>query len=151
MNEPERGVNGVVFGFVASVGKTVGNHPFAEMLGEGAQDFTRHVKILSREREARQPDHRVTSPIREPVIASDGGSEIASATNDELRRCDLKRARKLITFPARHLSLVTALQGCTAGLQIRWRVRVGATGQVVDRDAGECRVASAHRDIHNES
>src|SRR5438105_14745120 len=48
--KPQRGIDSVVLGSFAGIGKTVGQHALICMLGKGPQDATRNFVLASRQR-----------------------------------------------------------------------------------------------------
>ncbi len=71
VEEPERGVGGVVEAFVFAIGEEVGDQAVADVVGEGAQDPAGFVVAAGGEGEAFEADHGVAAPIGEPMVAGD--------------------------------------------------------------------------------
>ncbi len=71
VEEPERGVGGVVEAFVPVLGEEVRNQPVPDGVGERPQDRAGLDRAAGDERQALEADHRVATPVREPVVARD--------------------------------------------------------------------------------
>ena len=78
LEEPERAVYVVVFGSLAAVGKAVGQHPLVGGLGKRPQNTLRDVETTRRQGESRQRDHRVATPIAEPVVPGNNRAVVSS-------------------------------------------------------------------------
>src|SRR4029434_1846524 len=70
---PKRGVDRVVLRRSSGVREIVWEHSPVHKTGESEKDLTRDVRAAASQRKARQGDHRVATPIAEPVIASNDG------------------------------------------------------------------------------
>ena len=88
---PEGGVRRVVLGSLATVREAIWQHALARVRGKRAQNRCRIVGPSRCEREARQRDHGVASPVAEPGIAGDDRPALCSrriacagAAHDEL-------------------------------------------------------------------
>ena len=68
LEEPQRGVGGVVVRDLANTREHVGQHPLADKAGEGPQNSQRNVVPPGRQRQTGQTDHRVAPPVAEPGI-----------------------------------------------------------------------------------
>ena len=73
LDVPERGVDSVVLGRLAAVGKPVRQHPAVHEPAERREDPARDLGASGRQRQAGQRDHRVAAPVAEPVVAGDDG------------------------------------------------------------------------------
>ena len=71
VKEPERRVGRVIEPFAAPVGEHVGDQSIANVVREGAKDQRRLAFATGRQRQPLETDHRVTSPVGEPVVAGD--------------------------------------------------------------------------------
>src|SRR5215468_8263661 len=80
---PQRGIYSVVFRCFAQIRKAVGQHTLIHTLREFKQDIACSIESARNECQSRKRDHRVASPIAEPVVASDNGLVLATR-NDEL-------------------------------------------------------------------
>ena len=85
---PERRVDGVVLGGLVSsarVRKPVGQHALAHVPGELEEDVPRDRGTTRRERKARQGDHRVAAPVREPRVAGDDAAPAPPGDQEPVR------------------------------------------------------------------
>ena len=71
MEEPKSCVGGVIEPLTLSLGKHVRDEPVLQVLREGSQDVSGFLGAARRKGQPLEADHRVASPIREPVIARD--------------------------------------------------------------------------------
>ncbi len=78
MEEPQRRVGRVVQALALAVREHVGDQPVARVLRERPKDQRRFARAASRQRQTFQADHRVASPVREPVIAGNHGSRLGA-------------------------------------------------------------------------
>ena len=69
------------------IGKAIGDQPLANVLHEGAKNTARLGKPPQGQTDARQRDHGISSPVREPGITSQNRVEAATALDEELIRC----------------------------------------------------------------
>src|SRR5882724_7531722 len=88
LDVPEGRVHGVVLRRLAGVGKSVRQHPTVHEPGERRENPPSDLRASGRQRQARQRDHRVASPVAEPVVAGDDGHAVGVAgcgpSRDEL-------------------------------------------------------------------
>ena len=68
---PQRCVDSIELGLVASVGEAVGEHSFGDGIGPLEENPARVVQPGAREAEPPQRDEGVATPVREPRIACD--------------------------------------------------------------------------------
>src|SRR5581483_6554268 len=94
--EPERCVGCVVLRSLAAIGKAIGQHSLAHALDEGEKNLSRILEATSRQTEAGKRDHRVASPVGEPVIAGDDRAAIRASPHDEL----IGRERERLSEPS---------------------------------------------------
>ena len=72
LEEPQCGIDGVVFGLVAGAGKDIGQHAAIDEAGKGHQDVACALSCRPVARHSPgSADHRVAAPIAEPGIAGD--------------------------------------------------------------------------------
>src|SRR5690349_4362502 len=81
--EPECRIDRVVFRSLTGIRKTIGQHSLIDVRGKLSQDALGNFCVTRRESQTTQGDHCVTTPIREPMIASNYGLA-AFARDDEL-------------------------------------------------------------------
>ena len=87
IEQPQRRIDGVVFGRGAIIGKAIGQHALADMAGEGAQNARNHIEARSAMHESGQRDHGVAAPVGEPWITGDDGrAEVDAAPHQKLIR-----------------------------------------------------------------
>ena len=71
VDEPERGIEGVVFGLIAGVGPAVGHHALVDVLRVVEQDCLGDGGAAGFQAETGQRDERVAAPVAEPGVAGD--------------------------------------------------------------------------------
>ena len=74
MEEPKSCVGGVIEPLTLSLGKHVRDESVLQILREGSQDVSGFLGAARCEGQPLEADHRVASPIREPMIARDDGA-----------------------------------------------------------------------------
>src|SRR5215813_7275968 len=74
MEEPKSCVGSVIEPLTLSLGKHVRDEPVLQILREGSQDVAGFLGAARCKGQPLEADHRVASPIREPVIACDDGA-----------------------------------------------------------------------------
>ena len=79
--EPEGGVDGVVFGRLAGIGEAVGQHALSVWRAKCAGSPAR-FRAAGDEGQAGQGDHGVAAPVGEPVIAGDDRHHSPRATRN---------------------------------------------------------------------
>ena len=82
--EPERGVDGVVLGLLAAIGKAIGDQALIEVSEESADDAAGFVEAAASDEEPGEGDHGVAAPIGEPGVASNDGGFAIGAMDDEV-------------------------------------------------------------------
>lgn len=70
-DEPQRGVDGVVFRQAAAVGETVRHHAFGDRVGPFEQDRFRFLMPARREQQTAHRDEGIAAPVGEPRKARD--------------------------------------------------------------------------------
>ena len=73
---PEGRVHGVVLRRLAGVGKPVRQHAVVHEPGERRENPSGDIRATGRQRQSRQCDHRVASPVAEPVVAGNDGHAV---------------------------------------------------------------------------
>ena len=74
MKEPERGISRMVQRLPLSLGKQIRKQAVLDIVGKGSQNGSGFLLTTGAQREPFQADHRVASPIREPVVSGDDRS-----------------------------------------------------------------------------
>src|SRR5258708_14230082 len=92
VKKPQGCVRSVIHPFLRTVGKHVWNKTVADIGGERAQDVTGFEKAPGDKRQTFETDHRVTSPIGEPVIAGNDRADFVAGGMSARRL--LKPARR---------------------------------------------------------
>ena len=78
VEEPERGVGGVVESLLLALGEEVGDEAVADVVGEGAEDVAGLAVPAGAEGQPLQADHGVAAPVGEPVVAGDDGAHLVA-------------------------------------------------------------------------
>ena len=78
VKEPKRRVCRVIFPFLCAIGKHVWDQTVADIIRECAQDVACFEPTSRDQRQTFQADHRVASPICEPVIPGDDGAHFVA-------------------------------------------------------------------------
>ena len=78
VEKPKRRVGGVIQALGLPIGKHVRDQTVAHVMRERAQDVARFEATAGDERQAFETDHRVASPIGEPMIAGDDGAHFVA-------------------------------------------------------------------------
>ena len=86
LEQPEGRVHGVVFRRLTTVRKPIGYQALVEIPDVGVEHGTGFPERPRPDRQARQADHRVPSPVGEPVIAGDHGSPLGRRFPGRLAR-----------------------------------------------------------------
>jgi hypothetical protein len=73
---PDGRIHGVVLRRLAGVGKPVRQHAAVHEPGERRENPSGDVRATGRQRQSRQCDHRVASPVAEPVVAGNDGHTV---------------------------------------------------------------------------
>ncbi len=109
MEEPQRRVGRVVQAVAVALGKQVRHEAIANAARERAQNAFRFRGASRQQREPFEADHRVSAPIREPVVTGDHRALFVAASaharrlgraadrrHDELIRCQHELGRKTV-------------------------------------------------------
>ena len=86
LDEPERGIHGVVFRRLSLVWKAIRQHSAVDVPKELQQYFFGCVGLVGGQEEAGQSDHGVAAPIAKPVVSSDYRFERRSGDDEMLGR-----------------------------------------------------------------
>src|SRR5207237_5285444 len=78
VKEPKRRVGGVVSAFLGAVRKHVWNQTISDIMRERAQDVAGLEQSSRDQGQAFQANHRVASPIGEPMISGDDGPDFVA-------------------------------------------------------------------------
>src|SRR5205814_3941654 len=78
VEEPKRRVGGVVFAFLGAVGEHIWNQTVTDIMRECAQNVAGLEQSSRDQGQAFQTDHRVASPIGEPMISGDDGPDFVA-------------------------------------------------------------------------
>src|SRR4051812_31696927 len=116
---PERRINRVVLGRLPRVGEDVGQHATVYMFCESQQNVACDFIVTGDERQTGKRNHRVASPIAEPVVAGNDGLQ-RSAPRDELIGRQGERLDKVVFRWRRFADLAAPL---TLVLLKYWCVR----------------------------
>src|SRR5215217_6648169 len=87
---PQRCVGSMVHAFLCALRKHVWNQTITDVMSECAQDVTRLNDPAGGQCKSLKTDHRVTSPVSEPVISGDYGANFIAGSMRA--RCFLKPA-----------------------------------------------------------
>ena len=93
---PQRGINGVEFRYLATVGKAVGQHAVGDRACPSKQDVVGFVESASRQAEATQRNEGIASPVSEPRIPRDDGLACAPANQVGICRA-VQAGREVLT------------------------------------------------------
>jgi hypothetical protein len=78
LEEPQRGIGGVVEPFGLAFGEEIGNEPVAHVVAERPEDLAGLIVPAGDQGQPGQRDHGVTAPVGEPVIARDHRARVAA-------------------------------------------------------------------------
>jgi hypothetical protein len=78
VEEPQRGIGGVVERLFVSFREQIRDQAVADVLRERAEQVARLEMSARREREPLEADHRVAPPVGEPVIAGDHAARLVA-------------------------------------------------------------------------
>src|SRR5215470_2203787 len=82
---PERRIHGVVLWCLARIRKSIWEHASIDELRESEQNALSHIKSSRRQRQSRKRDHRVSSPVTEPMIT--GNDRLLVSTGNNILVC----------------------------------------------------------------
>src|SRR4029453_9233770 len=80
VKEPECRIRGVIEAFVVSLGKQIWDQAVAYVLGERAKQISGLEVPPRRQREPLEADHRVASPVSEPMIACHDAADLVACS-----------------------------------------------------------------------
>src|SRR5262249_33547639 len=95
LEEPQRGVHGVVLRRLPGIRKAVGQHAAIHMAREGLQDAAGNLETSAGQSQARQGNHGVAAPVAEPGVTRDYSLLLASG-NDVLLAGGMQRPGKIV-------------------------------------------------------